>query len=261
MDFAGVPIQTWHSLVVEEHSGVVVFVIVSLVVRVLTDILARGRMPSPGVQGIRQGSDIISYGGSFFAVIFLILSAMTGYLIQPYSTLVASPILINKALTALGALFFWFAFFFVRYRFGPGLWSKRGLYILQLVTAFLGLVFTTLAGSIGAELSLGNSVLDPVYQALGFSWRTFVLQPLEIEVTSVLLIIGVVLVLVLPSRKPKHHSEAAPANTGGRPAAVAEPQLISGSNAQTLLSNSLSTINDTRWLPQGEGDARDSARS
>ena len=200
---SGVPISVWHALVVEEHSGIVVLVMLVLVGRVLADITARGKEPSARVKSIRQGSDTITYAGSFAAVIFLILSAATGYLIQPFDSLVASPLLMNKALTALGALFFWFAFFFVRYRVGPTVWEKKGLYAAQVFTALLGFVFTALAGSIGAELSLGQSVLDPLYRTLGFSWRTFQIQPLEVEVTAGILVILAVAVLLVPGRRAK----------------------------------------------------------
>jgi hypothetical protein len=203
MDVFGVPIQIWHALVVEEHSGIVVFIVLALALRVLTDLVARGTTPSLRVQAIRHGSDIIGYAGSLAAVVFLVLSSITGYFIQPYSALVASPLLINKALVALGALFFWCVFFLVRYWFGPGLWQEKRLYAVEVVAAFLGFVFTALAGSIGAELSLGQSVLDPFYKELGFSWRTFVVQPVEIEVTVAFLVIGILVALFFPSRKAK----------------------------------------------------------
>ena len=203
MDLFGVPIQIWHALVVEEHSGIVVFVILALGLRVLTDVLVRGKAPSARVQAIRHGSDLVGYVGSFTAVIFLVLSGITGFLIQPYSALVSSPILINKALVALVALFFWCAYFFVRFKAGPDLWQRKGLYLAEVIAAVLGFIFTALAGSIGAELSLGQSVFDPLYSMIGFSWRTFIVGPIEIEVTLALVAIGIVVALFAFLRAPK----------------------------------------------------------
>ena len=42
--------------------------------------------------------------------------------------------------------------------------------------------------------------MQPVYDALNFSWRTFTIQPLEIGITGALVIVGVVVALLF---KPK----------------------------------------------------------
>lgn len=201
MDVFGVPISIWHSLIVEEPSGISVFIILVLAVRVITDILYRGKPPTPRVETIRQGSDLTAFWGSLAAVFFLILSAITGYLIQPYSLLVAEPSLINLALLALGALFFWSAYFVLRLFSGPKMWNHRGLYLMALVTAVLALLFDSLAASAGAELTLGQSALQPVYKALNFTWRTFTIQPLEIGTTMALVIVGLIIVVVAAIRR------------------------------------------------------------
>lgn len=201
MDVFGVPISIWHSLIVEEPSGISVFIILVLAVRVITDILYRGKPPTPRVETIRQGSDLTAFWGSLAAVFFLILSAITGYLIQPYSLLVAEPSLINLALLALSALFFWSAYFVLRLFSGPKMWNHRGLYLMALVTAVLALLFDSLAASAGAELTLGQSALQPVYKALNFTWRTFTIQPLEIGITMALVIVGLIIVVVAAIRR------------------------------------------------------------
>ena len=203
MDIMGVPIGIWHGLVVEEHTGIAVFIILALVVRILVDLFVRGPNPSPRIQAIRQGTDFIGYTGSFAVVLFLIISGVTGYLIQPYSLLIQSPLLINKSLLALVALFFWAAYFVVRFRMGYGLWQRRGLYLVEVVTALLGITFTALTASMGAEITVGQSAMEPVYNALGFSWKTFLVGPLEIEITAGLIVVGVILALIFPIRKNK----------------------------------------------------------
>lgn len=202
MEFLGVQMVTWHDLVVEFHTGVVVFVILALVLRLCVDL---GKPKGAAVSGltteIRQGTDFVAYFGSVFAVIFLVLSGATGYLIEPYSTLVSQPIYLNKAFMALGALYFWSAFAFIRYWSGPSMWEKRGLYALALVVAFFGLLFTTLAGSVGAELSIGQSVLDPVYKALSLNFHQITLQQIDVELTGVVLVLAIIVAAVWPSRK------------------------------------------------------------
>jgi hypothetical protein len=194
---------TWHDFVVELHTGVAVFVILAIILRVVVAFNYPGNAAaSARVQGILQGTDFVAYAGSVLAVIFLFVSGITGYLLLPYSTLVGQAIYLNKAFTALGALFFWAAFAFLRYWSGPEMWEKRGLYALALVTAFFGLLFTTLAGSIGAELSIGQSVLTPVYNALSINFQQLTLQPIDVGITAALLIIAIVIAVFLkPSRK------------------------------------------------------------
>lgn len=199
MDIFGVPVSIWHGLVVEEHTGIAVFLIIGLVVRILTDLVYRGPNQPQWTQTIRQGTDFIALSGSAAIVFFLIISGVTGYLIQPYSMLIASPILINKSLLALAAIFFWLAFFIVRFLSGPGMWQKKGLYATEVVTALLGITFTALTASMGAELTVGQSAMEPVYEMLNFSWNTFLVQPVVIEVTVGLVVIGLLVAFLFPS--------------------------------------------------------------
>jgi len=203
LEFLGIQMLTWHDLVVEFHTGVVVFVIFAIALRVVVDLGQRGKFTvSAQAQEIRQGTDFVAYAGAILAVVFLILAGTTGYLLQPYSDLVSQPILLNKAFTALAALFFWMAFAFLRYWSGPKMWERRGLYALALITALFGLLFTTIAGSIGAQLSIGQSVVDPIYQALSINMRQLTLQPIDVETTAALIIVGIIVVAVLkPSRE------------------------------------------------------------
>lgn len=210
MDIFGVPISIWHALIVEEPTGISVFVILALAARVVTDVFSTGQPETPRVRSIRQASDTIAYFGSFAAAFFITLAGITGYLIQPYSSLITQPILINIALLALAALFFWSAYFVLRFVSGPDLWSHTGLYVLAIVTATLGLLFDALAASVGAELSLGESVLQPLYADLNFSWRTFTIQPVEIEATLALVMIGIAVALIALIWTPK--SKPAQAN-------------------------------------------------
>jgi len=203
LEFLGLQMLTWHDFVVELHTGIVVFVVLAIVLRAVIDFNYPGKAAAQArVQEIRQGTDFVAYAGSILAVIFLIVSGITGYLLLPYSTLSTQAVYLNKAFVALAALFFWAAFAFLRYWSGPAMWQKRGLYALALVTAFFGLLFTTLAGSIGAELSIGQSVMDPVYNALSINFRQLTLQPIDVEITAALLVVAIIIAaLFKPSRK------------------------------------------------------------
>lgn len=194
---------TWHDFIVELHTGTVVFVVLAIALRVLVDLRNLGSaVVSERVQVIRDGTDFIAYTGSVLAVVFLVFSGLTGYLILPYSTLSSQAVYLNKALTALGALYFWSAFAFLRFWFGTEMWEKRGLYAFAVATAFFGLLFTTLAGSIGAELSIGQSVVQPVYNTLSINFKQLTLQTVDVEATIVVMAIAIVAVAFLKPKGP-----------------------------------------------------------
>ncbi len=198
MEIFGILISVVHGLVVELHTGVAVFAFLALVTMLLTDIGVRGKKVTERVETIRRDADAIAYLGAIVAVVFLVLSGITGFLIDPYSTMIQSPLLLNKSLTALGTLYFWALYVFIRYWCGPSLWRKSGLYALAFITSIFAILFTTLAGSIGAELSpYGESVLDPLYKAMGISFRTLTLTQTDVYLTAVILIVLIVVVGVL----------------------------------------------------------------
>lgn len=197
----GVQISTYHSLLVALHTGTAVLASLTLAARLVTDILFRGKEPTERVVFIRRESDLFAYFLALFSVVFICFSAMTGYLIEPYSVLSTTPILLNKSIVALGALYFWAAFCFIRYWQGPRLWDRAGLYALAFGTAQTAMVFTTIAGSLGGELSpFGQSVLDPVYRTLGINVRALTLTQVDVYITAVLMAGLVVVTGVLSSR-------------------------------------------------------------
>lgn len=194
-DIFGIPVSVFHGLVVELHTGVAVFAFLALLVMFLTDIIVRGKPSSERVQVIRRDADAIAYLGAIAAVFFLVLSGITGYLIEPYSVMANSPLLLNKSLTALGALYFWAAYAFIRFWCGPALWRKVGLYALSFITAIFAISFTALAGSIGGELSAyGQSVMDPLYKALGIDFRTLTLTQNDVYLTLGAMVVVIVIV-------------------------------------------------------------------
>jgi hypothetical protein len=157
--------------------------------------VGRGKPASERVQVIRRDADAIAYVGAIANVFFIALSGITGYLIQPYSAIANSQFLLNKSLSALGALYFWAAYAFIRYRCGPGLWRKPGQYALGFGTALIAMTFTAVAGSIGAELSsFGQSVMDPVYGALGTNFRTLALTQESVYLTVAVMVVAVIIV-------------------------------------------------------------------
>ena len=207
----GIPDATVHAMVVELHTGMAAFAFVALVVMVIADLIFRGKAPgeqwkairvdADALKAIRVDADAVAYLGSLGAVFFLILSGITGFLILPYSDLSTTPIYLNKSIFALFALFFWAAFSFVRFWFGPGLWKKRGLYVVSFVAALLGMLFTGLAGSLGGEISpYGESVLTPLYNYLGISWQAITLTQDDVYLTLAAMVVILVVVAAVSIR-------------------------------------------------------------
>ena len=73
--------------------------------------------------------------------------------------------------------------------------------VLLCVTAFCAFVFTTIAGSLGGELSpFGESVMDPVYKTLGINVRALTLTQNDVYVTAGLMATVVVVAGILSVR-------------------------------------------------------------
>ena len=201
----GIPVNILHALVVELHTGIAVFAFLALLAMLITDLIVWKKPASERVQIIRRDTDAIAYFGALGAVFFLILSGITGYLIEPYSTMISDPLLLNKSLTALGALYFWAMFAFIRFWCGPGMWRKTGLYALNFIAAVIALLFTTFAGSMGAELSpYGQSALNFVYNALGLNFRSITLTQNDVYITAAVTIVFIAIIglLSLMNRNP-----------------------------------------------------------
>ena len=198
----GVPITVVHALVVELHTGVGVFAFLAILAILGTSIVKRGSVLSPRMQNIRREADTIAYLGGIATVVFLILSGITGYFIYPYSNFVNNPLLLNKSLTALGTLYFWGAFVFIRFWCGPKIWETARLYALNFATAIIAIIFTTLAGSMGAELSpYGQSVLESTYKALGLNFKTLTITQTDIYITAAVFVVLIAVALVTSPRK------------------------------------------------------------
>jgi hypothetical protein len=198
----GIPDATVHALVVELHTGIAVFAILALVVMLIADIALRGKAQfAQQLKVIRADADAIAYLGALGAALFLLLSGITGYLIEPYSVLAKSVILLNKSIFALAALYFWAAYAVIRFWCGPGLWRRKGLYVLEFVTAFFAILYLALAGSIGGEISpYAQSVMDPVYKIIGLSWHTFTFTQNYVYLTVGAMVVAIVIVVALSMR-------------------------------------------------------------
>lgn len=209
-DVFGIPVSVVHGLVVELHTGVAVFAFLALIAMLATDVLFKRWLPADKVRMVRRDADTIAYFGAISATVFLVLSGITGYLIEPYATDASSLLILNKELAALGALYFWGAYALIRFWSGPRLWERRGLYALEFVTSILAIFFTAIAGSIGAELSAyGMSVMTPLYDALGVNFTTFTITQMDVYLTADVLAIAALLIFAivhlseLPRRSPE----------------------------------------------------------
>jgi hypothetical protein len=203
IELFGIPVSVIHGLVVELHTGAAVFAFIALVAMLATDVLFKRWISIQRVQLVRQDADAIAYFGGIFSLFFLIISGITGYLIEPYINNATIPLLLNKELAALGALYFWGVYVFIRAWCGSGLWKKKGLYALEFITSIIAIFFTAIAGSIGGELSAyGESAMDPIYKALGISLKTLTITQADVYITA-----GILAVITLTVYVFAHLSE------------------------------------------------------
>ncbi len=84
----------------------------------------------------------------------------------------------NKITLTVFSMALWSMVVFIRFRFGRGLWTCPAMAAVYTLVALAAMGVTGATGSIGAHLTKGESLMDPVWEFLRVEiTSSFVLQP------------------------------------------------------------------------------------
>ena len=184
-----VTMSALHSLTAELHSGFLTLAFVSIVIVALAQITVRlkNRMPRRLVNAairVRGYAEATGYVGSVAGMVGLVLSAYTGMYAWPQDVLINDPIIRNKILLTAFSGAFWIGIIVIRTRFGRGLWTCPAMATLYVALAVVGFGVVGMTGSLGAHLTVGSSILDPLWQFFKINFN----QTLEIATVLAALI-------------------------------------------------------------------------
>jgi len=126
-------------------------------------------------QGIAWIADGTFIGAAICGTVFLVLSAITGFLAWPWEKLWRTPMIYSKVTFFTLGLNFWLILLWSRLKHGVQMW-ERGLSRPVLVCSVLGFTAIMMAASAGGHLGHGVSLLDPLFRGLD-PYKTVLLPP------------------------------------------------------------------------------------
>jgi hypothetical protein len=192
-----------HSLTAELHAGFLTLAFVCIMMVAVAQVVVRLRekrwMPQSFVNlaiRIRGYAEAAGYMGAALGIIGLLLSAYTGMYAWPQDVLLDSPIIRNKIMFTVFSTVMWGGVLFIRARFGRGLWTCPMMAAVYVGLAFVAFGVLGMTGSMGAHLTVHESVLDPFWNFIGMRVESpITLGPGVAE--TIAIICGIVFVLSL----------------------------------------------------------------
>lgn len=202
-----VSMSALHSLTAELHAGFLTLAFLCIMIVAASQIAVRyrSRMPKRLVGlaiRVRGYAEAAGYVGAVGGLLGLLLSAWTGMYAWPASALLDSPEVRNKIMLTVFATVLWSMVVFIRMRFGRGLWTCPAMATVYAALAFVAYGVVGMTGSFGAHLTVGESVLDPLWNFVGVDvGEALALEPSTAAILAILSMLGLVLSLLVAQRK------------------------------------------------------------
>ncbi|MCU0852113.1 MAG: hypothetical protein MUC90_02490 [Thermoplasmata archaeon] len=201
-----VSMSSLHSLTAELHSGALTLAFICIVaVAVAQVVVAHKKLFGPKLSDlavkVRGYAEATGYVAAVGGLIGLLLSAWTGMYAWPQEDLLLSEEVRNKITLTVFATVLWGMVVFIRMRFGRGLWACPAMATVYTLIAVAAMSVTGATGSVGAHLTKGESLLDPLWNMLNVTiTESFVLEPSVAGGIALFTMIGLVLSLVYARR-------------------------------------------------------------
>jgi len=196
-----VSMSSLHSLTAELHGGALTLAFICIMAVAVSQIVVAHRkffgdkLADLAVK-VRGYAEATGYVAAIGGLIGLLLSSWTGIYAWPQEDLLLSEEVRNKITLTVFATVLWAIVVFVRMRFGRGLWTCPAMATVYTLLAIAAMAVTGATGSVGAHLTKGESLLDPIWNMLNVTiTESFVLQPSVAG--AIALVSGTVLIVSL----------------------------------------------------------------
>lgn len=190
-----VSMTSLHSLTAEIHGGMLTLAFACILAVAVSQFVVahRKRFPYSLVNlaiKVRGYAEATGYVAAVGGLLGLFLSTWTGMYAWPQEDLLLSEEVRNKITLTVFAVALWSVVVFIRMRFGRGLWTCPAVATVYTLIATAAMGVTGATGSVGAHLTKGESLLDPVWEALRVQiTESFVLKP---SFAAALALVGVI---------------------------------------------------------------------
>jgi len=201
-----VSMTSLHSLTAEIHGGMLTLAFACILAVAVSQIVVAHskRFPKSLVDlatKVRGYAEATGYVAAVGGLIGLFLSTWTGIYAWPQEDLLLSEEVRNKITLTVFSAVLWSMVVFIRMRFGRGLWTCPAMAGVYTLVAMAAMGVTGATGSLGAHLTKGESLMDPIWDALRISIsESFVMQPGIAAAIALFSVIGLVLSLIYAKR-------------------------------------------------------------
>ncbi len=195
-----------HSLTAELHAGFLTLAFACILVTAAASMIKRRGVRCSSDRSERFDkmivyTDAAGYVASIAGVVGLILSAITGMLAWPVDALLDSPLVQNKImLTVLGTVL-WCIVVVTRSKFGIAVYNSPLMSSLFVMITFASYAAISVAGSMGAHLTIGESVLDPLLQSIHIDIESVFYLSTVIAIAIVLISAASIILMLIISRR------------------------------------------------------------
>ena len=198
-----------HSLTAELHAGFLTLAFVCILVAAVASVINRRgggccSSRSERLDKMIVYTDAAGYVAAIAGVFGLVLSAITGMLAWPIDALLDSELVQNKImLTVLGTVL-WCIVVATRSKFGSALYSSPLMSSLFVMITLASYAAISVAGSMGAHLTIGESVLDPLLQSIHINIENVFYLSTVIAIAIVLIsAASIILMLIISKRRSR----------------------------------------------------------
>jgi hypothetical protein len=194
-----VSMTSLHSLTAEIHGGMPTLAFACILAVAASQIVVayKKRFPAGLVDlalKVRGYAEATGYVAAVGGLIGLFLSTYTGMYAWPQEDLLISDEVRNKITLTVFAMVLWSLVVFIRFRFGRGLWTCPAMATVYTLVAIVAMGVTGATGSVGAHLTKGESLMDPLWEFLRVEiTESFVLEP---EVATAIALMSVVVLML-----------------------------------------------------------------
>lgn len=172
-----------HAMLIEMHGGMLTLATACIAAMIVAKIHQRLRRTSKKygifwpldsfLGKLARYAEPTAYLAGIGGVAGLVASAVVGFYAWPAEVLMNSPLGLNKIMLSIFATELWILLVIIRSVHGEDLWKNNVLATIYVCVGLAGFLFMVTTGSFGGHMTLGVSVLDPVWELLGINVDTF----------------------------------------------------------------------------------------
>lgn len=191
-----VSMSSLHSLTAEIHGGMLTLAFACIVAVAASQVIVAYKKWFPGAlvdlaTKVRGYAEATGYVAAVGGLIGMFLSTYTGMYAWPLEDLLVPEDVRNKITLTVFSMALWSMVVFIRFRFGRGLWTCPAMATVYVLVAVAAMGVTGATGSIGAHLTKGESLMDPVWDLLRVEiTEGFVLQPGVATAVALVAVVG-----------------------------------------------------------------------